>query len=298
MFSRGLKLANRIRKHLLKRVVNHRIQACDLVLSNTVAPQTARSERDYHLLQQEFHGVPEYGYDEITLWNRGSQRSVQLLQILPDDSINRRTLEIGCGDGITSFMLQCYGHKADCADLEDWRNARAKSLNFFPGTIESGIAVHDSSYDLVFSYNTFEHLSNPRIALSEMVRVCKPGGCIFISFNPLFASPWGLHSYRSLKMPYPQFLFSESFVLEKLNELGISDLGTSRTELQPLNRWTLNEFDQLWNNSGCLIRDRQISRNDEYFGLVLRYPDAFQGRGLTVSDLVTSGITILLEKPI
>ncbi|CAM5273695.1 SAM-dependent methyltransferase [Streptomyces spiroverticillatus] len=48
--------------------------------------------------------------------------------------------------------------------------------------------------DVCFSSNVLEHVADPQTFLSEMVRVTRPGGLIYVSFTNWF-SPWGGHEW-------------------------------------------------------------------------------------------------------
>jgi hypothetical protein len=119
---------------------------------------------------------------------------------------------------------------------------------------------------------------------------------MYLKFNPLYCSPWGLHAYRSLRMPYPQFLFSEVTIERKLGELGIWDLGKMRSELQTLNRWKPAQFKCLWTRPDVEIISCHWDRDETHLDLALEYPECFRGRGLTLDDLVISGVTVSLRK--
>jgi hypothetical protein len=97
-------------------------------------------------------------------------------------------------------------------------------------------------------------------------------------------------------MPYSQFLFSEQFIHHKLEQIGITDLGVKRTELQYMNKWKPSDFDALWLGAACSVHSAATLQDEEHLGLVLRYPAAFKGRGLSFADLTTSSISITLMK--
>ena len=51
----------------------------------------------------------------------------------------------------------------------------------------------DATADVTFSSNVLEHVSDSASFISEMVRVTKPGGVVFVSFTNWY-SPWGGHA--------------------------------------------------------------------------------------------------------
>ncbi|GAB4550416.1 MAG: hypothetical protein Tsb0013_12180 [Phycisphaerales bacterium] len=53
----------------------------------------------------------------------------------------------------------------------------------------------DASFDLVYSFDSFEHFDDPRAAVREAVRLLKPGGFLYISLHHLSAED-GLHDIR------------------------------------------------------------------------------------------------------
>jgi len=184
------------------------------------------------------------------------------------------------------------------SDLEDWRTDAAKSLDFVKADCCQRLPFEDARFDFSLSYNSFEHFPDPAKAFNEVLRITRPDGILHFSFNPLYCSPWGLHAYRMLRMPYPQFLFSDSFIQRKLEEIGIWDLGKKRSELQALNRWRAHQFDALWNRPDVEILNLQWHVDADHLNLVSEFPTCFQGRHLTFNDLITSGVTVTLRKKV
>lgn len=54
------------------------------------------------------------------------------------------------------------------------------------------LPLADGTADVCFSSNVLEHVADPQTFLSEMVRVTRPGGLIYMSFTNWY-SPWGGH---------------------------------------------------------------------------------------------------------
>ncbi len=66
-----------------------------------------------------------------------------------------------------------------------------------PGTVLADgylLPLADGVADVAFSSNVLEHVDDPGTFLSEMVRVTRPGGLIYVSFTNWF-SPWGGHEW-------------------------------------------------------------------------------------------------------
>lgn len=248
-------------------------------------------------LRQEFSDRRSYSYGAWSLWRRGTERAITLLRETRLQTPGARVLEAGCGDGMMAAALSGFGHDLTLVDIDDWRDERARALYFQQANLGQPLPLDDAQFDLVYSYNTFEHLPDPTLAFAEVVRLCKPGGQIYLKFGPLYASAWGLHAYQTLPIPYLQYLFSETFVQNRLAEIGIYDLGGERDVLQPLNRWRLEQFQALWNNSGCIVHDFDVNEELTHLSLVERFPQAFRGRGLTFEDVTTKSVRVRLEKP-
>jgi len=108
-------------------------------------------------------------------------------------------LEVGVGTGLS---LESYPRHANVTGVDlsesmlaeaqqimeerDWRH-----INVLPMNAEA-LAFPDSSFDFVTSFHTISVVSNPHAMMSEIVRVCRPGGRILIinhfrSDNPLIA---------------------------------------------------------------------------------------------------------------
>ncbi|MFD6243918.1 class I SAM-dependent methyltransferase [Streptomyces roseolus] len=56
------------------------------------------------------------------------------------------------------------------------------------------LPLADGAADVCFSSNVLEHVRDPGTFLSELVRVTRPGGLIYVSFTN-WLSPWGGHEW-------------------------------------------------------------------------------------------------------
>jgi SAM-dependent methyltransferase len=103
------------------------------------------------------------------------------------------------------------------------------------------LEFEDESFDLVFSYNSFEHFADPGRALREAARVTRIGGCVFLKFGPIYMSPRGLHVVERLGVPYCQHLFCAALLDDFMRERGLAP-----PRPDELNRWTLARYRELW----------------------------------------------------
>jgi len=60
----------------------------------------------------------------------------------------------------------------------------------------------NTRFDLIFSFDTFEHFDNPVARYETACKLLRPGGHICFIFGPLFRSPQGAHRYYYTGIPY------------------------------------------------------------------------------------------------
>jgi SAM-dependent methyltransferase len=266
------------------------------ILSSPSAPRLDRAEKDYARLQNRFGPRPEYGYALPNVFKRACERAAQIVDLPGLGMPGLKGIDLGTGDGMVGVILQSFGHIMTLSDVDDWRVEPAKSLPMIQADYRNPLSIAGGAYDFIVSFNAFEHFPDPSLVMEEMLRILKPGGLIYFNFNPLYCSPWGLHAYRSIRMPYPQYLFSKPFIEEKLKELGVWDLGRKLTDLQYLNGWRPNQFEALWKRPDVQVLSCAWHKDDAQLGLLMEYPECFSGRGLTYEDVVVSGMTVVLRK--
>jgi ubiquinone/menaquinone biosynthesis C-methylase UbiE len=108
------------------------------------------------------------------------------------DLMGQIVLDVGAGphyfarafEGVGAAYIAC---DVDIGELGDrvggWGavTGRAQQLPFT-----------DKSIDIAFSSNVLEHVPDPELMCSEMIRVTRPGGLVVLSFTN-WLSPWGGH---------------------------------------------------------------------------------------------------------
>lgn len=219
---------------------------------------------------------------------------------------SKRLLEIGCGHGLAATILQQAGFEVAANDVVNILDpaARQAGVKFLEGDVCRGLNYPDAAFDLVFSVNSFEHFNDPAAALDEMLRVTRPVGLIYLTFDPLYYSPWGLHAECRLGFPYPQILFSETtiqrFVDEKAAEIAETyDPTSDRTRISPpLNHWTVEQFRQIFRQRrGALKMIVYTERTAlQGLGMVATHAGLFKAHTPSFTSLIVSGINLLARK--
>ena len=106
--------------------------------------------------------------------------------LLPHLTAGARLLDVGCGPGtITADLAARAGEVVAIDAAEDiLGQARAEAeqrgqanVTFQPGDVYH-LDFPDGSFDVVHAHQVLQHLTDPVAALTEMRRVCRPGGLI------------------------------------------------------------------------------------------------------------------------
>ncbi|MEM9061403.1 MAG: class I SAM-dependent methyltransferase [Pseudomonadota bacterium] len=96
----------------------------------------------------------------------------------------RNALDVGCGEGRFCRMLAEEGIKTTGIDPTERLLATARERDMH-GDYRTGRAEHldlpDGSFDLIVSYLSLVDIPDLTAAVSEIVRVCAPGGTILIA---------------------------------------------------------------------------------------------------------------------
>jgi ubiquinone/menaquinone biosynthesis C-methylase UbiE len=104
-----------------------------------------------------------------------------------DALAGKDVLDVGIGSGIATQMLAEAGANVTGVDLTDWAvETTRRRLDAFGLEADvrqadaEQLPFDDASFDLVFSWGVIHHSSDMDRALSELVRVTRPGGQIVL----------------------------------------------------------------------------------------------------------------------
>lgn len=241
--------------------------------------------------------VPMYLYDHESIKKRGEERADSLLKILSKHNQNKHQfLELGCGDGMVSGILQKHGKTCTAIDFFDggFDDRASGSGVVFHKMDAAEMQFDDSQYDFVFSYNAFEHFPKPDKVIAESLRVLKPGGLLYMEFSPLYMSSYGLHAYKSIPIPYCQHLFEESDMEKFIQEHKLDPVNFTTH----VNRWTIDQFRKLWNRHEGEMDTIEYLEIKNYFDLHLiwKYPFCFKSKTTNFNNFTVCGIKALFQK--
>lgn len=235
-------------------------------------------------------------YDPVSTKNRGTQRAKEFLGLLPRDHETVQSfLEIGCTDGMACRALQCAGKTTTGIDMyfsEEFdkraSDAGVKLLQMDAARLE----FEDGCFDVVFSYNTFEHLNDPEAVLSEVIRVLKPRGFFYTKFEPIYGAAWGLHAERSVSIPYCQYLFPEHMLRDFVNKNRLPAIDIE------INKWKIGDYRRLWQKQ--MHRLKKIHYYEKHdisaLNMIIQYPSCFKSKTKNFEDLLISQIELLFQK--
>jgi SAM-dependent methyltransferase len=174
----------------------------------------------------------------------------------PLDVRGKRVLDFGSGYGGRTVRYAELG-AASLIGIEivpemveegrEFAKAKGCRIEFVQAAGES-LPFADESFDLICSFEVFEHVEFVELCLQECWRVLAPGGSLYAVF-PAYYHPTGgshLHGYIS-RSPLPNLFFSGKILMEAAEEL-------MRARNQRYRPPALRPNDPLWGVNGTTIR--------------------------------------------
>ena len=140
----------------------------------------------------------------------------------------KRILEIGCGNGVGTLLIQEFFQLGEfiateldqrLVEIAQMKNRGTKVI------VESGNATdlrfQDDEFDAVIGLSVIHHIPNWMDCVDELLRVIKPNGLLIIKELSIetFESPFGRLARRFVWHPYDSMLGKNEF-LEYLEQKG------------------------------------------------------------------------------
>ena len=205
---------------------------------------------------------------------------------------------MGCNEGMVCYYLNSMEKTAVGIDINDKffdERAIKKKIPLIKMDA-SDLKFEDESFDFVFTFDCFEHFPKPDKVLEEAIRVVRKNGYIYIVFSLPFTSPYGLHAFKTITVPYCQFLFPIDLMRKFAKKLkGVSPLPEGDF---PLNQWSTEDFRFLWKKH--LDKLKIIKYHENYdlsqIDLIGQYPSCFKSKTENFDNLIVSSIEILFKK--
>lgn len=119
----------------------------------------------YHANEEK---VPGHG------WSRVGFLEPVLKRYGPEESL--RILDFGCGQSKVPKKLREMGHKVLGVDVTPPRHPHPDRITRNLPDLQ----LAPEQFDVVYSFQVFEHLSEPAPIFRELIRITKPGGYILI----------------------------------------------------------------------------------------------------------------------
>ena len=142
----------------------------------------------------------------------------------PESAKGKCVLDFGCGDGALCMILMdagaeiVHGTDIDERSLRQFAARLARRTGKLPTFSRSPnpalIDQPTQRYDAVFCMDTVEHIINYRSIIHEWHRVLRPGGSVYIAWQPYW-HPYGHHAYDWVPIPWAHVFLRD----DELNEV-------------------------------------------------------------------------------
>jgi ubiquinone/menaquinone biosynthesis C-methylase UbiE len=228
-----------------------------------------------------------------------------------------RVLDVGGGAGMHSGLLAPMATRVICTDFSD-QNAKYEGqflkllhekferndysfplgrLEFHAGDATS-LMYRDESFDTVVSFNALEHIPDPHAALREMVRVTRPDGVIYLTFDPIWTCDSGSHFYHRVPSPWQHLLSDDEDYCARIAGNG-GDAHETAEYRTAMNRRRLSDyisaFDGIRSDCEFLAENQWSGCSDASNPSHSNFGDCLR-RGFSEEELLLRGMSKVLRK--
>ncbi|HEY0442849.1 MAG TPA: methyltransferase domain-containing protein [Candidatus Limnocylindrales bacterium] len=215
------------------------------------------------------------GNDAASAAARARQRLRQVHDSI--DLRGGRVLEFGCGAGYEVWTLShhfgCEATGVDVVERRAWDTLADERTRYVLADVALDRPFAADAFDRIVSFSVFEHVVHPRATLTELHRILRPGGLMWLSAN-LHRGPMASHKYREVFFPWPHLLFGDDVFREFYRRNDLPPQGAAW-----VNRLSWTEYAAMFATIGFRLRSARFSEAtfDEPFyrrfeGVLGRYP--------------------------
>ncbi len=163
-------------------------------------PKPTAQNKDSEIAFFDSHAAAA-AYDVFT--PATNQRLIDAFARLSGLPAGTRVVDLGCGSGVFTGVLQQRGYRCVGVDLSPKLIALAQAnfpgIDFHVGDIEH-LPFADASFDGVLLSGVVHHLPEPSRCAEEVFRILRPGGK-FVAFDPNRMNPF-MYLYRDRSSPF------------------------------------------------------------------------------------------------
>lgn len=242
---------------------------------------------------------------ERWFWDHYDEAADKTLAFLLDGGVSlqdKDVADIGSGDGIIDLALahrgsprRLIGFDLRCTSREHLAQEAARygvaeppaGLTFERSEIV-GVPADDDAFDVVVTWSAFEHISDPVGVATEIRRILRPGGVLFLQLWPFYHSGRGSHLWDWFPETHHHLLEHEDDIVQRMLAADVHEPGWTRymaDEFRRLNRITLEEL-----HRSLLAAGFHVSRVE-----LMTHPVAIP-RSLSrfsLADLAVGGVQLL-----
>jgi ubiquinone/menaquinone biosynthesis C-methylase UbiE len=178
------------------------------------------------------------------MWETGSRKTI-LPFIQQHVKKGSDILDVGCGDGYGSYLLNKAGYGVTGVDLSVEMITHAKKTAPQREIVYQKADVNDlpfptNSFDALMAINVLEWTENPFHALKEMIRVTKEGGFLCVGILGPTAGPrvnsfprlYGEKAICNTMMPWELKKLAMQVNLQHIDDIGVYKKEVKPTEVE------------------------------------------------------------------
>lgn len=211
--------------------------------------------------------------------------------------------DIGSGDGIIDLGVvlkarpsKLVGYDLKTAEPEALRRSMTaagmqeelptQDVLAFVQSEPDRVPAPNDTFDVVFSWSVFEHVSNPVEMLEEVHRILKPDGVFFLQLWPFFNSQHGGHLWLAIDEPFAHLTRSPFAIEHELKGEPATDPSRpADDEFRSLNRLTLDGLQRALLAAHLRIAKIELLAEAAHVPAALAH--------LPISELAISGVKLL-----